>query len=122
MYRIDFLNNPKAYSNDDEFIAFLPNTCGADELHFRLSEVLRFPNYYGGNWNALYDCLRDFSWIDKKGIVLVHIELPKLTVDELRIYLNIISAAIEDWKVGEEHYFKVIFPIGTEKMFSDISA
>ncbi|MFR9164902.1 MAG: barstar family protein [Dysgonomonas sp.] len=33
---------------------------------------MRFPNYFGFNWNALLDCLRDFDWIEEKYIILIH--------------------------------------------------
>lgn len=26
-------------------------------------EVLEFPDYFGWNWNAFYDCVRDLSWL-----------------------------------------------------------
>ncbi|MBQ2895809.1 MAG: barstar family protein [Oscillospiraceae bacterium] len=32
-------------------------TCGA--FHARLKELLAFPDWYGGNLDALYDCLTD---------------------------------------------------------------
>jgi RNAse (barnase) inhibitor barstar len=36
-----------------------------------LSEALKFPDWFGGNWDALADCLKDLSWIDGKGYVVI---------------------------------------------------
>jgi RNAse (barnase) inhibitor barstar len=116
MNMIDFLNNPVTYCDDTEFVAYLSNVNGENVLHTKLSEILKFPDYYGDNWNALYDCLRDFSWINKKGIVLVHIDLPKLSDEEFRTYIEVLSDVIQDWKEYEEHYFKVIFPKEAEEI------
>jgi len=120
MERVSFIDNPETYFNNGKFLAFLPKTNREDELHIKLNEALRFPDYYGENWNALYDCLRDFSWIDKKGIALVHTTLPNLSDEELRTYIEIIFDASQDWKDGEEHYFKVIFPKETEEVINNI--
>lgn len=32
-----------------------------DEVHERIKASLGFPEYYGNNWDALWDCLRDFA-------------------------------------------------------------
>jgi len=36
-----------------------------------VAEALRFPPGFGGNWDALLDSLRDLSWIDAPGWVLI---------------------------------------------------
>ncbi len=120
MKQIEFIRNPIDYVNNSEFVALLPHVNGADDLHKELSDILKFPNYYGENWNALYDCLRDFGWIDMKGIVLVHIAIPSLSDFELKTYIEILFESAKDWKEGDEHYFKVIFPLGAEKLIRSI--
>ncbi|MEU9251981.1 barstar family protein [Streptomyces sp. NPDC048270] len=37
--------------------------------HF--SEVLKFPDYFGWNWNAFYDCVRDLNWLSAEYRILV---------------------------------------------------
>ncbi len=36
-----------------------------------LKEALKFPDWFGGNWDALADVLRDLSWIPGKGYVVI---------------------------------------------------
>lgn len=36
-----------------------------------LSEAMKFPQWFGGNWDALADCLRDLSWVEAKGYVII---------------------------------------------------
>ena len=36
-----------------------------------VSTALNFPKTFGGNWDAFADCLRDLSWIEERGYVLV---------------------------------------------------
>jgi RNAse (barnase) inhibitor barstar len=110
MKKIVFLKEPLGYNDKTEFIVYLPKVHGKDELLKTLSEILYFPDYFGFNWDALFDCLRDFHWIEKMGVVLVHNELPELDYTSLKTYFKVLIEASEDWKEGEEHYFKVIFP------------
>lgn len=37
----------------------------------QLYEELKFPEYFGWNWNALYDCLRDLQWLSSDHHVLI---------------------------------------------------
>jgi RNAse (barnase) inhibitor barstar len=36
-----------------------------------LAKALRFPDWFGGNWDALADCLTDLEWHDAMGYVVV---------------------------------------------------
>jgi hypothetical protein len=78
-----------------------------------VADALCFPTYFGENWNALFDCLRDFHWVDKRRIVLVHDDVPDIPADDLRVYLEILRDAVTDWRAGEPHELVVVFDEGS---------
>jgi RNAse (barnase) inhibitor barstar len=41
------------------------------ELLAALAQSLSFPEWFGGNWDALADCLTDLGWHDADGYVVV---------------------------------------------------
>ncbi|MGN6111564.1 MAG: barstar family protein [Luteimonas sp.] len=43
---------------------------GKDEAIARIAAALRFPAWFGGNWDALADALADLSWLPAPGYVL----------------------------------------------------
>jgi RNAse (barnase) inhibitor barstar len=120
MKNISFLKEPSTYFDERKFIGCLPEVEGEDELLKKLSGVFKFPNYFGNNWNAVFDCLCDFHWIVKKGIVLVHDEIPVLSVERLKVYLEILVDTIESWNDDNEHYFEVIFPEKSKQFINEI--
>lgn len=93
------------------------------ELLETLARVGQFPGYFGGNWDALLDCLRDFNWVHEKKIVIMHSDLPLRTNSEdCRNYLEILREATKDWMrpIGQpspantsafpDHELRVLFP------------
>lgn len=36
-----------------------------------LAEAFEFPDYFGGNWDAVNDCLRDLEWLPAENYALV---------------------------------------------------
>ena len=58
-----------------------------------LKKALHFPDYFGGNWDALNDCLTDVAEGGEK-FVLVHHDLPlESEPEEQRTYLEIAGRA-----------------------------
>lgn len=63
----------------------------AEGLHRLLAQELDFPEYYGGNLSALYDCLTDIgeeTWIE--------LCLEKIQDEEFLQYLQQTSRVLED--------------------------
>ncbi len=81
-----------------------------DELFERYSAGLSFPDYFGWNWDALDECLRDLHWVRQKRVIILHDDLPRLPENEMRVYLQILARAVEDWRKNEEHELIVVFP------------
>ena len=77
----------------EDFVLRLPKGIrGKASFLSHYAKVGLFPDYFGDNWDALNDCLRDFSWIPAKNIIIVHEDLPLLGDDqELLTYLEIIT-------------------------------
>lgn len=73
--------------------------------------ALRFPDYFGGNWDALEECIHDLSWLPSGDVVLRHRDLPMLEDrPSLSIYLEILKEAVEKWRTSGERRLLVVFP------------
>ena len=106
----------------NSFIAVIPSSVSSkSELLNTFASVLRFPDYFGHNWDALEECLRDFHWLNAYRIVIVHEAFPlSLRNSDLRIYLSILESCIKSWKPGEEHELIAAFPAQSRKTIADI--
>ena len=76
-----------------------------------LAERLNFPDYFGNNWDALDECMKDFSWISSKRIVFLHEELPDLDSHALSLYINLLNDAVCFWKNEQDHELIIVFPV-----------
>jgi RNAse (barnase) inhibitor barstar len=76
-----------------------------------LAERLSFPDYFGENWDALEECLRDLSWLPVGSVVLTHSDIP-LSNDpaSARTYLAILKDAVLKPRSSNQHPLTVIFP------------
>ena len=111
----EFCFDLKALSPDPrrDFIATLPKgLSGRGPLFTVLRQALKLPDYFGGNWDALRDCLRTLDWINARRVILVHQDLPRLPPADLAAYLEILSEAVREWEPTEAHAFRVVFPPG----------
>lgn len=99
-------------SSKTTFSAHVPaGISTSDALLTELSERLRFPDYFGGNWNALVECLGDLEWLPPGDVVLIHEDVPNLDEAELTYYLNIVAEAARDSAGASDHRLRVVFPV-----------
>ncbi|WP_158827773.1 barstar family protein [Streptomyces sp. NRRL S-118] len=70
----------------DEFSAFQ-----------NLQESLKFPEYFGWNWNAVYDCLRDLQW---------------LSVDHHVVIVRSADRALREDNAARDEFFRTLWRAG----------
>ncbi len=102
------------------YVRIDPDVVGAEELLKSLYYLLWFPGYFGFNWDALYDCLRDLAWIPCCEVFLVHQVLPKLPKEDLKTYLEILRDAALDWSDDCEHQLRICFNSHDRSTIEDI--
>jgi len=85
--------------------------------------VLRFPDYFGGNWDALDECIRDLSWLPKGDVVLHHNDLP-MPDDHVSLstYLVILEDAVDKWRAAGDRELFVVFPPKAEGVVRSLLA
>jgi hypothetical protein len=66
-----------------------------------LARALRFPDYFGHNWDAVYDCLTDLTWLPADGYVLVLDGIDRFATNEpgqWEIGLKVLREACAFWQ------------------------
>lgn len=112
-----YAEEPLSYNTAEVFCVRIdPGIRVAEELIRSLYYLLWFPGYFGFNWDALFDCLRDFDWIPCRKIILMHESVPQLPENDLRIYLEILRDAVLEWHEGEAHELEVVFHLSDKDM------
>ena len=94
-----------------------------EELLDALYVSLSFPDYFGGNWNALDECIRDLSWLRPLQVVVFHEDLPMETDRvSLKMYVSILRDAVAFWRASPEHALVVVFPKDAESTVLELLA
>ena len=73
----------------------------------RIAQALEFPRWFGGNWDALEDCLTDLSWSKAGGHVLLIEGAADLPADERGILIDILASAAASWAERKHPFFAV---------------
>lgn len=70
-----------------------------DRYFTALADLFQFPDYFGGNWDAVADCLTDLSWEDGDRILIVYSDYQGLRAgDDWDLAMEIWSNAIGFWR------------------------
>ena len=123
MMPFKFFDVAPSYDTAEVFYVRIdPEILLSEELLRALYYLLWFPGYFGFNWDALYDCLRDLAWIPCRKVVLVHEAVPGLPREDLKIYLEVLRDAVLDWKEDEKHQLEVFFKISDRNTVESLLA
>ena len=78
-------------------------------LH-EMSDFFEFPQYFGGNFSAMDDCMRDLSWFEEQNIDIYFLYLEDLQPKE-EMYQNIkeiLTFYQEFWQKSDKKQVKII--------------
>ena len=73
----------------------------------RLGGTLGFPDYFGANFDALYDCLCDPAILPHAACVLVLTDTQALPEEELDILIAVLQAASDEWRAGGRAFWSL---------------
>lgn len=66
-----------------------------------IADALSFPSYFGKNWDALDECLRDLEWLPANGYLIFFEKVDTFAITEphsFAIALRVFKWAIEHWE------------------------
>jgi len=86
----------------------LAGAAGKEALMERIAGALEFPRWFGGNWDALEDCLTDLSWSSAAGHVLLIEGAGGMPADERSILVEILASAAAWWAERGRPFFAVL--------------
>jgi RNAse (barnase) inhibitor barstar len=80
---------------------------GKEQLVQAIAQALGFPEWFGGNWDALEDCLTDLSWRVADGHVFVFEAFEAVLNDDLGILIDVLASSAEFWAARGKPFFAV---------------
>ncbi len=95
----------------------LPRGIRSKEKLFAIfADKLRFPRYFGRNWDALEECLRDLSWLPpNQPIAIVHEDLPFGAGGANRgVYLEVLRSVLNHWSGSGSRAVQIIMPAAVQ--------
>ena len=104
-------NENELHSQKKSYFVKIDCINSKEDLLSEYSVKLKFPSYFGFNWDALSDCLSYLENIEQNAVIIYHQDLPKLKESDLKTYLEILIETVIQWKKYEEHVFEVYFNI-----------
>lgn len=113
-----FVEDVRRFRDADALVVRLPaGLRSRRKLFAALARGLGLPAYFGGNWDALEECLRDFGWLPGvRRVALVHETLPLRANRSARsVYLDILRSAAEFASEHGPPQFVAVFPVSTRQ-------
>lgn len=79
---------------------------GKDAMIASIADALGFPAWFGGNWDALEDCLTDLSWHPAAAARVILFMNPQ-PGDDFGILLDVLQSVAEFWRGRGQPFFSV---------------
>lgn len=113
--KFEYISDVTGFRSPNAFVARLGGPLRRKrDLLRALAAGLKFPKYFGYNWDALEECLCDLSWLPAgETIVLLHEQIPLDDKRHRAIYIDVLRSA------QQVHHgrLRVIFPANSTSEF-----
>jgi len=96
-----------------------------EALLARIAAALDFPAWFGGNWDALEDCLTDLSWRKARAHLLLfegYERLRSARGDDFGVLLDILGSSAECWTERGTPFFAVFVDPGRQLLLPELMA
>ena len=116
-----FVDSPREFRDPAALIVRIPRGIRSKEKLFAiLADQLHLPRYFGWNWDALEELLRDLSWLPAdRPIAIVHEDLPFGAGGENRsIYFDVLRAVLTHWASLAGRPLQVVLPTELRDQFT----
>lgn len=80
---------------------------GKPALMRSFAAALEFPDWFGGNWDALEDCLTDLSWVPAAGYLVLIEGAGTLAGDDFAVLREILESAARFWSARGVPFYAV---------------
>lgn len=98
-----------------ERIAFAPqNASNAESWLRELGAALQLPPHYGGNFDALYDCLCDPEAINSQRLLVEFPDTRALDEEQRDTLIAVLQAVSDEWRDSERYFWALFSESGIE--------
>ena len=108
MNNLEFVANFSCRTDNNIFVIIIPCVHDKEALLSAYYKQAEFP-YFGFNWDALEELLRDFSWVQQEKILIYQDGLLELNGRELSIYMGIVIRTLKWWENYADHVVHYYF-------------
>lgn len=89
-----------------------------DQALQRIAQALCFPDWFGGNWDALQDCLDDLSWLPASGYLLLFDHSGgwrEAAPEDFATLLDVLNDAAQGWADAGTPFWALL-PLPSERL------
>ena len=105
MHSFVLTNNVAKFRGADARVLEIPQgLANKNALLAWYASALEFPSYFGANWDAFEECLRDLVWLKEHTLVLFHRDMPLAEhLKDQRTYIAVLAEIVRHWNADEDH-------------------
>jgi hypothetical protein len=112
-----FTESPDDFRNPAAIIVRIPRGVRSKQKLFAIyAKALRFPRYFGWNWDAFEECLGDLSWLPlDRPIAIIHEDMPFGPGGEnRRVYINMLRDIAENHATVGKRPLQIIMSLSLQ--------